>query len=61
MNDGAVLSAWNLAAEASPTASARVTRLRTPSGCFYLKASASEGMLFWFEDHRSEIEAAIAS
>lgn len=41
MSNGAVLSAWNLAAEASPTASARVTRLRTPSGCFYLKASAS--------------------
>lgn len=41
MYDGAVLSAWNLIAEASPTTSPRVTRLQTPSGCFYLKASAS--------------------
>lgn len=41
MDDGAILSAWNLVGEASPTTSPRVTKLQTPSGCFYLKASAS--------------------
>ncbi|MBS0416175.1 MAG: phosphotransferase [Proteobacteria bacterium] len=40
-NSGIVLSNWNLMAEASPTTSARVTRLRTPSDFFYLKSSAS--------------------
>jgi len=41
MNDAALLSEWNLVAESSPTASPSVTKLRTPSGCFYLKASGS--------------------
>lgn len=40
-NGRAVLSAWNLTAKASPTTSPSVTRLLTPSGCFYLKASPS--------------------
>ena len=41
MNSGAILSTWNLAAEALPTTSPSVTKLQTSSGCFYLKASAS--------------------
>ena len=41
MNKDAILSAWNLTAETSPTTSPWVTKLRTPLGCFYLKATAS--------------------
>lgn len=89
MYDGAILSAWNWVAEASPTTSPRVTKLQTPLGCFYLKASASAqsverdldlleyltsarlpvpryvttaaGERYALEEHRSEIEAAIAN
>lgn len=41
MNSAAVLSNWNLPAEASPTTSPWVTKLQTPAGCFYLKERAS--------------------
>jgi len=41
MNSAAVLSNWNLLAEASPTTSPWVTKLQTPAGCFYLKERAS--------------------
>jgi len=37
----AVLSSWNLRAEASSTSGPRVTRLQTPAGCLYLKESES--------------------
>jgi Ser/Thr protein kinase RdoA (MazF antagonist) len=41
MNSSAVVSSWNLVAEPSPTTSPWVTKLQTPSDCFYLKASES--------------------
>lgn len=41
MSHGTVLAAWKLTAEALPTTSSRVSRLQMPSGCFYLKESAS--------------------
>lgn len=40
----AVLENWDLSAEASPTTTPRVTRLRASAGSFYLKETSSESV-----------------
>jgi Ser/Thr protein kinase RdoA (MazF antagonist) len=42
--NAAVLENWDLSAEASPTATSRVTRLRTSASSFYLKETSSESV-----------------